>query len=152
MGIFNRNFNKPGPGVNKDEPRKKGFARFFELLIRDFGDLVKLNMILFICVLPSVVMFLVLTYSNVDGQIAKYNIAKYVDDTLNKLDLDMIYELSDAAIPYFYDFYLTDTKNEIDKQKLERLLKSHRTHNDDDDFRLFNYQRYQANLIREKLK
>ncbi|MCL2663621.1 MAG: DUF624 domain-containing protein [Oscillospiraceae bacterium] len=57
MGIFNRNFNKPGPGVNKDEPRKKGFARFFELLIRDLGDLVKLNMILCVCVLPSIVMF-----------------------------------------------------------------------------------------------
>ena len=59
MGIFSRNFNKPGPGVNKDEPRKKGFARFFELLVRDFGDLVKLNMLLCICVLPSVAMFFV---------------------------------------------------------------------------------------------
>jgi len=58
MGLFSRNFNKPGPGVNKDEPRKKGFARFFELLVRDFGDLVKLNMLLCICVLPSVAMFI----------------------------------------------------------------------------------------------
>jgi len=59
MGIFNRNFNKPGPGVNKDEPRKKGAARFFELLARDFGDLVKLNFILCVCVLPSVFMFFI---------------------------------------------------------------------------------------------
>jgi hypothetical protein len=59
MGIFNRNFNKPGPGVNKDEPRKKGFARFFELLFRDLGDLVKLNMLMFICILPSIIMFFV---------------------------------------------------------------------------------------------
>ena len=57
MGLFGRNFNKPGPGVNKDEPRKKGTARFFELLFRDFGDLVKLNMLLFVCVLPSIFMF-----------------------------------------------------------------------------------------------
>jgi uncharacterized membrane protein YesL len=58
MGLFNRNFNKPGPGVSKDEPRKKGIARFFELLLRDLGDLVKLNILLCICLLPSIVMFI----------------------------------------------------------------------------------------------
>jgi len=58
MGLFNRNFNKPGPGVSKDEPRKKGFARFIELLFRDLGDLVKLNLLLCICILPSVLVFL----------------------------------------------------------------------------------------------
>jgi len=58
MSLFNRNFNKPGPGVNKDEPRKKGAARFFELWTREFGDLVKLNLLLCICILPSLVVFL----------------------------------------------------------------------------------------------
>jgi len=53
MGIFSRNFNKPGPGVRKDEPRKKGFARFFELLIRDFGDMIKLNLLFCLCALPT---------------------------------------------------------------------------------------------------
>jgi len=57
MGLFNRNFNKPGPGVRKDEPRKKGAARFFELLGRDFWDLIKLNMLLCICVIPSGIIF-----------------------------------------------------------------------------------------------
>jgi len=57
MGLFNRNYDKPGPGVQKDEPRKKGAARFFELLIRDFWDMVKLNILLSICVLPSLVLF-----------------------------------------------------------------------------------------------
>ena len=57
MGIFNRNFNKPGPGVNKDEPRKKGVARFFELLMRDFADLVKLNVMFCIVLIPSVAAF-----------------------------------------------------------------------------------------------
>ena len=58
MGIFSRNFDKPGPGVRKDEPRKKGAARFFELLYRDFWDMVKLNMMLCLCVLPTAVLFL----------------------------------------------------------------------------------------------
>ena len=30
MGLFTRNFDKPGPGVSPDAPRKKGAARFFE--------------------------------------------------------------------------------------------------------------------------
>jgi len=57
LGIFNRNFNKPGPGVSKDEPRKKGAARFFELLFRDFADLVKLNVMFCIVLIPSVAAF-----------------------------------------------------------------------------------------------
>jgi len=58
MGLFSRNFNKPGPGVRKDEPRKKGAARFFELLFRDFGDLVKLNLLFCICILPTLITFM----------------------------------------------------------------------------------------------
>jgi len=58
LGIFSRNFDKPGPGVQKDEPRKKGFARFFELLFRDFADLVKLNVMFCIVLIPSVAAFI----------------------------------------------------------------------------------------------
>jgi len=58
LGIFSRNFDKPGPGVQKDEPRKKGFARFFELLLRDFADLVKLNVMFCIVLIPSVAAFI----------------------------------------------------------------------------------------------
>jgi len=53
MGLFSRNFDRPGPGVRKDEPRKKGFARFFELLKRDFGDMIKLNLLFCVCALPT---------------------------------------------------------------------------------------------------
>jgi len=58
MGLFSRNYNKPGPGVPKDTPRKKGSARFFELLTRDLGDLVKLNLIFSVCAAPTIIMFL----------------------------------------------------------------------------------------------
>jgi len=58
MGLFARNYNKPGPGVNKDEPRKKGIARFFELWTREFGDLVKLNLLYSVCLIPSMVVFI----------------------------------------------------------------------------------------------
>ncbi len=35
--LFGNNYNRPGPGVSKDAPRKKGLARLFELLARDFA-------------------------------------------------------------------------------------------------------------------
>ena len=53
MSLFKRDFNKPGPGVPKDAPRKKGFARFFEVLTRDFSNLLKLNLLVFLCALPA---------------------------------------------------------------------------------------------------
>jgi len=58
MGLFSRNFNKPGPGVAKDEPRKKGLARFFELWTREFGDLIKLNILYSLCLIPSMAVFI----------------------------------------------------------------------------------------------
>jgi len=57
MGLFGRNFNKTGPGVNKDEPRKKGVARHFGLWTREFGDLCKLNLLFSACLLPSLAVF-----------------------------------------------------------------------------------------------
>lgn len=57
MGLFNRNFNKPGPGVSKDEPRKKGAARFLELLTRDLWELMKLNILFSLTALPSAAAF-----------------------------------------------------------------------------------------------
>jgi len=58
MGLFSRNYDKPGPGVNKDEPRKKGAARFFELLLRDFWDLMKINLLYCLCIIPSFIVFI----------------------------------------------------------------------------------------------
>lgn len=56
MGLFNNHYNRPGPGVNKDEPRKKPFFRFWELFFRKFWDLIKLNLLFCIPVLVVVVL------------------------------------------------------------------------------------------------
>lgn len=45
MGLFNRNFDRPGPGVSKDAPRKTGPARYFEVLGRDWGSLWKASLL-----------------------------------------------------------------------------------------------------------
>ena len=34
MGIFNRNYSTPGPGISKDAPKKKGLNLFYEILFR----------------------------------------------------------------------------------------------------------------------
>ena len=57
MGIFGINYDRPGPGVRKDEPKKKGIRRFFELFVRKFWDIVKLNLIFCLIALPSAVLF-----------------------------------------------------------------------------------------------
>lgn len=54
MGLFSRNYNTPGPGVSPDEPRKKGFARLFELIARDVWPIFKAGFLAFLSALPFV--------------------------------------------------------------------------------------------------
>ncbi len=51
FGLFG-NFDKPGPGVSKDEPPKAAPIRFFEILFRKFGKLVQANLIF---ILPTII-------------------------------------------------------------------------------------------------
>lgn len=43
MGLFSFNYAKPGPGVDANEPEKKGFFRFWEIIFEKFGKLMGLN-------------------------------------------------------------------------------------------------------------
>lgn len=54
MPFFSPNFEKPGPGIDKDAPPKKGLALFFEILIREFWQLIKLNLIFLLACIPIV--------------------------------------------------------------------------------------------------
>lgn len=51
MGLFN-GYMKEGPGVSKNAPEKHRFFLFFELFGRKFTKLIKLNMMMFVCLLP----------------------------------------------------------------------------------------------------
>lgn len=53
MGLFN-NYQKAGKGVSKDEINRKGFISFFQLFIRKFWNLVKLNLLYFAFCIPIV--------------------------------------------------------------------------------------------------
>ena len=52
FGFFD--YNKPGPGVSKDEPPKHRLFLFFEVYFRKFWKLVTLNIIYFIACIPIV--------------------------------------------------------------------------------------------------
>ncbi len=56
MSLFNTltGYNKPGPGIEKNRPKKKRFFLFFELYFRKFTKLVLLNLLYLVCCLPII--------------------------------------------------------------------------------------------------
>ena len=56
MGIF-FNYDRPGPGVDKNAPKKKGVALFLELLWRYLGKLMLSNMLYFVISLPVLALY-----------------------------------------------------------------------------------------------
>lgn len=62
MGQFSYNkYYKPGKGVEKDEPEKRSFFKFFELFGRKFWRYIEVNLIQFVVLLP-VLMFLLASF------------------------------------------------------------------------------------------
>lgn len=56
MGLF-FNYDKPGPGVDKNVPKKKGVALFLELIWRYMGKLLLANILYFIVSLPVLALY-----------------------------------------------------------------------------------------------
>ena len=55
MALFsNKKYYKPGKGVEKDEPEKKAFFRFFELYGRKFWKYIEVNLAYFLILLPLI--------------------------------------------------------------------------------------------------
>lgn len=52
MALFQPGYLKEGPGIEKDAPPKTGIALFFEILVREFWQLLKLNLLFVFCSLP----------------------------------------------------------------------------------------------------
>lgn len=101
-----------------------------------------------------VVFFLTLSYANVDGRIAAYNIDRYKNGTLESLDVQALSGLSDAAVPYLYDLY-QDTADQGLKAELKAAIdKTPGSENmipPEKTFRNFNFQSHTAQNIRNML-
>jgi len=53
VGLFSANYNKPGPGVEKDVPPKPRFFIFFDVLKRKFWHVIKINLMFVLFNLPA---------------------------------------------------------------------------------------------------
>lgn len=64
----------------------------------------------------TVVMFIALSICNVDGIIANYNVERYLDGTLDHVDVRSLEQMGDAAVPALYRLadqeYITGYENE----------------------------------------
>ncbi len=69
MNFFKKDWNKPGPGVPKNAPKKKGLARVFEVVFREFNNLIKLNLLLNLFLLGPLLLSLVAFYNFTQGNI-----------------------------------------------------------------------------------
>lgn len=58
MGLF-FNYDKPGPGVDKNAPRHWGIFLYFELLWRNFGKMLLSNLLYFAVSLPVLALYFV---------------------------------------------------------------------------------------------
>ncbi len=71
MGLFNFiNYSKEGPGVSKNEPKKKTFIRFFEIYFRNFWKLCTMNLYYVLLSIP------VLTYGL--GEVGLANVTRNI--------------------------------------------------------------------------
>ena len=54
MSLFSRMYIKEGPGVSKDEPKKKGFALFWWIVKSNNTNLLLLNWLFILCCIPII--------------------------------------------------------------------------------------------------
>ena len=122
---------------------------FFIFLIISVRQTVRFNAakLMVIC---SVLWFLVLSFCNIDGLTAKYNISRYQNGTLEELDISALGQLSDAAVPHLYDLYIKTDDGDLRVRIEDALL--YREHNIQKDIRQLNYQKHIADKIRTELR
>ncbi|MDF2655743.1 MAG: hypothetical protein K0R19_2217 [Bacillota bacterium] len=127
------------------------FVFFIIILLRQFKSFQGSRAAL----VSFLILFLALSYGNIDGLIAKYNIGRYQAGTLESVDLEAMSYLSDAAVPELYKLYQgtedEDFKEDIKAAILGYLFEEHSGSVAADSFRDFNLQSYRADAIRNAL-
>lgn len=66
------------------------------------------------------VIFIALSFSNIDGKVAEYNIKAYEDGAIQSLDLETIANLSDSAVPYLVK--LAEDENEEAEMLIQNMI------------------------------
>ncbi|MDR1159914.1 MAG: DUF4173 domain-containing protein [Syntrophomonadaceae bacterium] len=105
----------------------------------------------------TLILFMLLIFSNADGFIAHYNIERYKNGTLNSLDFDMLDSLSAAAVPHVYALYKDTDRLDPGNQALKAQLKNIIVKNSSSgsigahSYKSFNWQKYTAQKISREL-
>ncbi len=114
MALFKANYDKPGPGVDKNAPKKAPIAVFFEIYARKFWKLILANMLYVLVSLPVVTVGLAnagLTYITRNFAREKHAfIAGDFFDTIRKnwkqaLSVGLINLIVGVALAYAIYFY-----------------------------------------------
>ena len=70
MSIFSRltHYDRPGPGIDKDGPKKPRIVVFFEVFFRKFFNLCKLNLLFMIPVVAVIAIIYFVDEPVIDGR------------------------------------------------------------------------------------
>lgn len=110
MGLFYSNYSTPGPGVAKNARRRKGIARFYEIFFRKFWDLIKLNLLYIITLLPTFAVIFLLSgiISNKFGYSESLiNALQSSGQSLSELDVANISVTMDLLIRFTVSVFFT---------------------------------------------
>lgn len=91
MGLFD--YSKPGPGISKDAPKKKGIFLYFELFGRKFSKLISINLIYLLCSLPMIILYFMifaLTLPNLFSFIIQYSQMPQNDIAIMQIMLSLV--------------------------------------------------------------
>lgn len=99
MGIFNRNYSKPGPGISKNAPKKKGLNLFYEILFRKFWKIIQLNIMYIVTLIPTFAVVFILS-----GMISNKLAVNY--DTISGLTGTAFSEVDSARISITMDLLI----------------------------------------------
>ena len=67
MGLFNQDYDKPGKGVRKNEPKKKGAALFWELFSRKWRSYIVLNLVYALTCVPAFIIYFFIAFGLMPG-------------------------------------------------------------------------------------
>lgn len=81
MGMFGGGYAKPGPGVDKEAPKKKGIFLYFEIFTRKFWKLIQVNLLYFLTSLPIIAIYYIL------APVTSKSIGSLIPEAINDSDM-----------------------------------------------------------------
>ncbi|MCI5892348.1 MAG: YesL family protein [Clostridiales bacterium] len=112
MGIFMRNYNKPGKGVDPLAPKSEGAMLFFEIFFRKFWKLIQVNLLYCVALIPTFIIMFMLAGAVSNSVLTTFGdqIASLVGlqtPDFNNSDFNMIYVVIDVCLRAFVSVLFT---------------------------------------------